>query len=133
MKDFADYDFGVSVCSVAFRFTDFFFFIALGIVDEKGPLLSVSSQERETVKEGQVSEPEERTWFRGTWSGSVVKKCLKEEETLEMGLLKEVFIHPDSGNTAVEEIHETRRQPTWVHVPPLTCQASDLIFIMTTL
>lgn len=41
VKDFVDYDFGVSLCSIVVHSTDFFFFlIAMGIapgVDEKGP------------------------------------------------------------------------------------------------
>ena len=131
MKDLADYDFGVSLCRVAFHITDVFYCIGHSGRERTSPLSELTGEGE--VKEGWVSEPGERTWFRGAWSGSVVKKCLIEEETLEMSLLKEVFIHPDSGNAAVEGIHETRRQPTWVHVPPLTCQASDLILIMTML
>lgn len=65
VKDFVDYDFGVSLCSIVVHSTDFFF--AMGIapgVDEKGPLHTVSSQERGTVKEGGVIGPG-RTWFQG--------------------------------------------------------------------
>lgn len=54
-------------------------------VDEKGPLHTVSSQERGTVKEGGVIGPG-RTWFQGAHGVETLSRNANREETLKMSL-----------------------------------------------
>lgn len=131
VKDFVDYDFGVSLCSIVVHSTDFFFFFNCNGYSSWGGWKRTfphSSQERGTVKEGGVTGAQ-RTWFQGLMEWKHCQEMLNRgtntgDESIKGSLL-----------TQMVETHQWRKfmrlkgSPSGYIIPPLTSQASDLIFI----
>lgn len=83
-----------SLCAVWHSVSQiFFFFIALGIVDEKGPLLSVSSQERETVKGREGVRTRRKNMVQGDMEWKRCQEMLKRRGNTRDGSIKG-SVHP---------------------------------------